>query len=148
MARGGTFLQGSGSGGDLLLLAAVGGLGYFAYTQGWLSFLGIGTPSASAPAPIPVVNVAPVPVPAAPALTCTAPQVLSLDRQSCVMPLTATPQSFQPDPSPTYSDIMRWRYSGVLPVDTTSPQRDPRVLAEPVGGVSGFSNGYGLRGWF
>lgn len=35
-------------------LGIAAAVGYFAYTKGWLSFLGIGSPAVAAPAPVPV----------------------------------------------------------------------------------------------
>lgn len=42
--------------------ALIGGAAYFAYTQGWLSFLGIG-PTTAAAVPAPVIPIVPLPVP-------------------------------------------------------------------------------------
>lgn len=49
----------AGSNSGLIKVALIGGAAYFAYRQGWLSFLGLGSPAVTTAAPAPPVSTAP-----------------------------------------------------------------------------------------
>jgi hypothetical protein len=141
MARGGTFLSGPGTGGDLLLLGAVALGGYYAYTQGWLSFLGIGTPAAAAVAPVAAL---PAAAPAA-----QSPVVIPSTPDQAQAAQATADQAAQQQIDLVNSMLRVRRDVGgtvpIVPVDI--PQRQTGRVSTIGSGVSGWGIGtYRLRG--
>lgn len=145
--------------GVMIALLVAGG-GYLAYSQGWLSFLGIGAPAASTAASSAAgtstasADASTQAAAAQAAAALAAAQAQSLLNQAATQKAAADAQAAAAlTQAQDAADIARRRFvrnTGVaLPPVIPAPQLDPnRVTATPVGSFSGYRGigTYRLRG--